>query len=175
MESQQNVVLDTDLREKNRRGVTSAVENIVLMLANYAAGKFPECRVYVNPKRQGVIPPALFLSLFQITKRRKLIRSAGYEVGFTVDYIPRDTLSETEKNDALFRLSDGITSIPNLPVQSVNSHETKDLIGLTGTVSIFEQIMPDDEIILEIEETIEVKKDTDDEIIQDSDENVEME
>lgn len=135
-----NVDMSPEMLERVRSGTMTAAEEGKLAIANYMAELFPEAVIYLESEPQSVELPAIFVSYFELTKQRKMIYTARYELGFEISYLPADALSKSERDHALWIMLQNITDVPGYAVQQAQSSMSEDgSVQITGVLVVWEK------------------------------------
>lgn len=148
MDIAKNVIYDREMQNQIDSDSLGMAGDVLIALANFTAGLFPDFTVYIGAQQQGVKPPALFVDLYSTSNQRRLVNTSFYEFGFEITYIPKDEKSSAELSRAVFLLEQNLetvtSDIGSFQCYEKNSDFTDRLAHVTGIITAWERADPDD-------------------------------
>lgn len=157
-----NIIIPRSLQNSIDRGTLTISDHLLLALAGFAAGLFPDAEIYIGAQQQEVNLPAVFVDYYSLTNQKRLTDMSEYRFGLDITYVPTDRLNRHELQDAIFRIQQNLDSLQS-PIgpfvcYSKDSDTTDDLAHVTGIVSVWEQTASNGEIIQQADQTIKPKE-----------------
>lgn len=154
----ENIRLPQTLQDSIDQEALTIPDYLLLSVADMVARLFPLLKVWVGIQPQDDSSPAVFVGYHSISNQKRLTDSSEYRFGLDITYVPADHQNRHELHDAIFRIQQGVEVLQS-PIGSFGCHWkessiTDGVARVTGVVGVWEQTVPDGEIITEADQTV---------------------
>ncbi|MDR2932887.1 MAG: hypothetical protein LBV27_07240 [Oscillospiraceae bacterium] len=107
----ENIIIGQALNERIKSGKTTLLDNLLIALANFTTGLFPDITTYIGAQSQGAETPSIWIDCYDLNTQRKLGSTDRHDFGAEITYWPEDQAANTEITNVVFMIADSLNTV----------------------------------------------------------------